>query len=309
MAVFHEETLRRVSQIKMLAHYTSIRALSSILRTKELWFSSALDMNDISEVVGPTSTISASLAELGPEAFRLVPFHSTDAVRQFDAYRSKLDRQTFIFSLSDHGYEQDRVGMWGNYGHAGRGLCIVFRKEVLLDQRADGKFPAKWIPVTYGTSESLRKRVSDALEKIEAVFRNRRVLIQSLPPEKVGMIIAICLMTMVFTHKDASLEFEREVRFIYTDTLQFAPLPAGAGVRNVGDTDHPKKAFVLPLRHYPEWNVNAVLPELIDHIIVEPSFGQDERVREVRALLDEYGLQHVAVRASTSPFRAKKNAA
>jgi hypothetical protein len=51
---------------------------------------------------------------------------------------------------------------------------------------------------------------------------------------------------------------------------------------------------------------HAALPELLDHVIIGPSYRQEEMCREVRILLDERGLAHVPIRSSEIPYRANK---
>ncbi len=81
--------MQRIGQIKMLAHYTSIDVLASMLRTNELWLSSAREMNDIEEVTGATATIAAALEKFGPQVFQSVPFAPTMVLLSVDAIRGK----------------------------------------------------------------------------------------------------------------------------------------------------------------------------------------------------------------------------
>jgi hypothetical protein len=57
--VITAEIYARVARIPMLAHYTSLDAFGSILRTRELWFSLIRDTNDTSEVIESTEIITS----------------------------------------------------------------------------------------------------------------------------------------------------------------------------------------------------------------------------------------------------------
>lgn len=302
------ELYSSVADIKMLAHYTGIDALASILSSKEFWFSNARNTNDIDEIVRASATVEKTLTDFGTTLLRSVPFHQLKLIERFKLNRTALDQETYILSLSDHGRtnESDRVAMWIEYGRDSKGVCIVFRREALLDQRADGKFPAKWAPMAYGTPETFTESVKRLLQQVDGVLQRRKDILQQVPPEPLGLVITACAVIKALGYKHNSFEFEREVRFIQTPPLQFTPYPPDTAFRNVGTASNPRTVFVLPLRNYPEYGVNAALPRLIDHIIVEPSYVQAQRVSEVKQLLESHGLGHIPVRASDSPYRPKK---
>src|ERR1700692_1511153 len=59
------EVYARVGHIPMLAHYTSVDAFKSILRSRELWFSRIRDTNDTSEAVVGTRIVGEALDRYG----------------------------------------------------------------------------------------------------------------------------------------------------------------------------------------------------------------------------------------------------
>jgi hypothetical protein len=63
--VILEETYERAAPIRILAHYTSVDAFASILRSKEMWFSCVRDTNDTREVSEGFDAVEAALAECG----------------------------------------------------------------------------------------------------------------------------------------------------------------------------------------------------------------------------------------------------
>jgi hypothetical protein len=63
------EIYARVSHIPMLSHYTNVEAFGSILRGRELWFSSVRDMNDTSEAIEGFQLACKALEHHGPLIF------------------------------------------------------------------------------------------------------------------------------------------------------------------------------------------------------------------------------------------------
>jgi hypothetical protein len=302
------ETYERVASIPMLAHYTSVKALKSILQSRELRFSRSQDMNDTSEIIGGIAIIASGLAQYGPKIFVAPPYAELDAGQQFEARRSMLETDTYVLSLSEHGSDEetDRLGMWRAYGHNGNGLCLVLRKDTLLGQKAQGKFAVQWSPIDYETPTQLNERLRQRLEQIEGVFRALPNAVAAVPAPLLGMLIAQCAVPLVLAHKHIAFKEEREIRFVRSRILQPLVPPEGAGYRIVNETGTPKSVFILPLRNYPEFPVNAGLPELLDHIIIGPSYQQEEIYREVRDSLDAHGLTQVRILRSEIPYRASR---
>lgn len=282
------ETYERVALVPMLAHYTSLDAFRSILSSKEMWLSRVLDMNDTSEIVGGATIIAEGLAECGPKIFLNPPYAALEADRQFDARRPMLETDTYVLSLCEHGSDEetDRLAMWRAYGYNGNGLCLVLRKDTLLGQKAQGKFAVQWSPIDYQSPAQLKARLRQRLEQIEDTFRALPKAVAALPPQLLGMLIAQCAVPLVLGHKHVAFRDEREIRFVRSRILQPLVPPDGAGYRTISRSENTRSVFTLPLRNYPEFPVNIELPALLDHIIIGPSYQQDQMYREVRNLLD-----------------------
>jgi hypothetical protein len=120
------------------------------------------------------------------------------------------------------------------------------------------------------------------------------------------VLVAFLALVLVLEHKHVAFKEEQEIRFVRSPLLQITPLPEGAGYRKVENYGKTKNVFVLPLRNYPEFGVNAALPELLDHLIIGPSYQQEQMNREVRKLLDGHDLAGVPIRLSEIPYRASR---
>jgi hypothetical protein len=297
------EVYARVANIPMLAHYTSVDAFESMLRSREMWFSLVTDTNDTSEAVEGGRIVAQALTQAGPAIFTDFPYFK--AIEQFDAMRAVLQTDTHVFSLCEHGSDSrtDRLVMWQAYGRNGTGICLVLRKESMLGQKAQGRFPVAWCPVEYDEEAALGERVKRRLGQIREVISETSEA-QDLPIGAFGVLVARCLVQLVLSHKNVAFEHEKEVRFVRSRLLHGLVPPPGAEYRMITVRGAPKSKFILPMRNYPEFPIDASLPTLLDHIIIGPSARQDEMCREVLMLLDASGLDHVPVIRSEIPYRA-----
>lgn len=306
--VITAEMYERILPIPMIAHYTSLNAFESIVRGKELWFSRIADMNDISEISEGADVIGDALEEHGAEIIRSVRYDDLNAEIHFEETASKLLQDTYVLSLCEHGSDArtDRLAMWRAYGHNGRGLCLVLRKDTLLHQKAAGRFPVSWAPMEYDTPGELIDRVQRRLRQIEATLQRVPPTARRLLTPHLGVFISGCLVSLVLGHKNESFDDEREVRFVRSESMHALPLPSGTEYRNIGTAQAPRQVFALALRDYPEFPINASLPALLDHIIVGPSDQQNEMAQKVRNLLDLNNLSQVEVILSKIPYRATR---
>ena len=163
--------------------------------------------------------------------------------------------------------------------------------------------------VTDSVAHDLRtplNRLRQRLEQIEDTFRALPKAVAALPPQLLGMLIAQCAVPLVLGHKHVAFRDEREIRFVRSRILQPLVPPDGAGYRTVHSSGRAKSVFVLPLRNYPEFPVNADLSAMLDHIIVGPSHQQDQMYSEVRDSLDAEGLTQVRIHRSEIPYRANR---
>jgi hypothetical protein len=297
------EVYARVAPIRMLAHYTSLDAFKSILRSKEFWLCQVRDMNDTSEMIDGAAIVTAALVKHSPQIFKAPIAAEMEIVPQFEARRELLETDTYALSLSEHGTDEetDRLVMWRAYGHDGNGLCLVLRKDTLLGQSAAGQFPIQWTPIEYASPQKLTERVQQRLQHLSEIFSARQNFVSALPPKNLGMLIVQSVVQLVVSHKHLAFKDEHEVRFIRSRLLQSSVLPEGACYRTIGTRE--KSIFAIPLREYPEYGIKARLEDLLDHIIVGPSDRQETMYREVRNALDGDGLNHVPIRLSGIPYR------
>ncbi len=118
----------------LLAHYTSIETLESILKSDEIWFSNPLFMNDFQEIrfgitlghrlfTNSRSIKEACKSEASYQKLTLAFEH------YFEMFSNKDALDTYAFCFSEHNLDHDKDGllsMWRGYGGNGKGIAIIF---------------------------------------------------------------------------------------------------------------------------------------------------------------------------------------
>lgn len=117
----------------LLAHYTSLDVLESIISTNEIWFSNPLCMNDLEEVrfgiINGANAVRQNeqlQAALNNDARR--SRFNEEVGRRFQEFERDHLFDTYVFCFSEHDPENSdgMLSMWRGYGGNGKGVAIVF---------------------------------------------------------------------------------------------------------------------------------------------------------------------------------------
>jgi hypothetical protein len=117
----------------LLAHYTSVKVLESILQTGQVWFSNPLFMNDLQEVrfglgEGRRLFFNIDLLKRAVQTDQRVGIVGNAFTSFFGSFDADEVFDTYVFCLSEH--EQSNtdglLSMWRGYGHHGDGVALVF---------------------------------------------------------------------------------------------------------------------------------------------------------------------------------------
>ncbi len=136
----NQDDLFELDQTPLLAHYTSLEVLESMLKNDEVWFSNPLYMNDIEELrfgmLEGTSVFSTNKSIV--KALKTPERHELfiDSLDQHLLnYDDKHLLDTYIFCLSEHhtGDLDGRLSMWRGYGGNGSGAALVFDLSKLIE--------------------------------------------------------------------------------------------------------------------------------------------------------------------------------
>ena len=116
----------------LLAHYTSLNVVESILKNDEIWFSNPLLMNDLEEVrfgYIHGARIAKESVDI-KNALKTTQRHSL-FVDSLDHYISEYETNdlmdTYVFCLSEHSLDDGDglLSMWRGYGENGNGAALI----------------------------------------------------------------------------------------------------------------------------------------------------------------------------------------
>ena len=329
--VFHEA--RVSAEHPELFHYTSIRALCSLLETDTIWATHTAHLNDTSEMKQIVRSLQracidrmrATTDKQGWEPAQTIDFaralgsEIALAVREALLGNSAGSASVFVSSFSSHkpGYirQNGMLSQWRGYGGPD-GVAIIFetkRLEELLQQEAsrfrylwcgiadviydfgDFKLGDRFPRLVQELEDFVHNLAEDADESSERVLNNR--LVEELPPA----------MARVKHH---AFSEETECRFIVAQ-----PSPSMAnrlqaleqGSRRTKSMHHrPGHRGSIPyIRLFEglkeERGGMAQLP--ITEVLVGPSRNQDAHRENVEELVARYGgPRQINVRMSEIPF-------
>lgn len=129
---------KREQMPDVVYHYTSMEALLSILRNKELWATSISYLNDVSEYKLYIETVQRRLPAFGERR----PNLNLDVFIENVVLEGELEmsfrRRPFVVSFSR---VRDSLTHWRSYCAAGNGVCIGFRVQSLKGASVKTKNP------------------------------------------------------------------------------------------------------------------------------------------------------------------------
>src|ERR1700692_1346812 len=208
---------RLTGEPPLLAHYTSIRVIESILSTDEIWFSNPLFMNDLQEMrfglnQGSRLFSNAELLKkaVGTDARVAILQHA------FSQYFQNFDGQdafdTYVFCLSEHNRSNTDglLSMWRGYGQHGNGAALVFDTAKLTMVPESPLLIAK---VSYGSDDDRLSQLRELLNQWAQISEEA-----ALPDDKL-YLSASCAFSAIkafaLTTKHQGFSEEAEWRVIY----------------------------------------------------------------------------------------------
>lgn len=276
---------------KLLAHYTSIRVMESILRSSEVWFSNPLFMNDMQEMVSGLregtrffSNKDALLRAGGnPQRADILQQTYFHYFRHFDEQQAF---DTYIFCLAEHDATDDDglLSMWRGYGQHGNGAALIFdpTKLTLIPSS-----PLIFGRVSYVTDAERTRQVDAILEEWVDLTAKLK-----LPDDRLHLA-AYVAFSLVKSHalvtKHAGFSEEREWRVMYM------PERDGAGALKPFLAYHIGDRGVEPKLKYKIGHLAGVsapdlaLERVLDRIVLGPSLSSPLAKRSVERMLEIIG--------------------
>ena len=291
----------------LLAHYTSLQVIEEILKTKTIWFSNPLNMNDYEELnfgihhgVNALMTNQNLMSALSNETNRKVFFQNITHIR--NQYSTKYLVDTYVFCLSEHKRENrdGLLSMWRGYGGNGRGAAIVFDLSKLSELPESIVILSK---VVYGSKEKRLEWINGMIDKLASIINVSGVSDEQLWHAAVRYMERLKLFSLFTKHEGFSEE--REWRAVYlgendTDnTLSFMRKYVN-GTRGI----EPKLFFEMkPIEGHVADEIAS--DSIIHSIILGPSMNTDLSVQSTMRMLDHIHRPALKDRlhASSIPFR------
>ncbi|HEY5047267.1 MAG TPA: DUF2971 domain-containing protein [Rhizomicrobium sp.] len=291
----------------LLAHYTSIQVMESILKNSEIWFSNPLFMNDLQEMkfgLYEGTRFFSNIEQLkkagGNEARAEILQRSY--FQSFNHFDVNEAFDTYIFCLAEHDPSDNDglLSMWRGYGQHGNGAAIVFDPSKITLVPTS---PLLFSKVSYVRGDERAAQVQSNLDSwVELTAR------LDLPDEKLHLAAyaAFSLVKgLALVTKHSGFSEEKEWRVVYNpgrDTTGALKPFLNYHIGNRGV--EPKLKYQVG--HLA--NVSApdlALERLIDRIILGPSLASPLALRSVQRMLDNIRKPHYKplLRPSTIPLR------
>jgi hypothetical protein len=292
----------------LLAHYTSLSSLESILKTDEIWFSNPLFMNDVEEIIFGIVHGITKIRDNSEIKKSLVTSNRYDMFGQIlDHYIQDFEERylidTYVFCLSEHNPENldGMLSMWRGYGGNGKGAALVLdtSKIGVVDDS-----PIWILRVSYGSQD----RRFEWLDQIASKFA-RTVAENDIPDEQIYLATHALfdrIKLFPLSTKHDGFKEEREWRAVYlSDRDDSGRLKHMQHYLNGPRGVEPK----LKLKLEPMEGVTALdfLPKnILANILLGPSTSSALAVRSVERMLDLIQKPELKDRlvASTIPLRA-----
>jgi Protein of unknown function (DUF2971) len=296
------------TQKPLLAHYCRFEVLESILRTKQLWFSNPLFMNDIEEVkfgINEGTNAFLSSTELSRACGSQERFENLrHAINHYYMVFEKdhvLD--TYIFCLSKHikGNNDGLLSMWRGYGDNGKGAAIIF-DTAKIEPRPSS--PLILSEIHYATADERKFWINNKISEVANLIRNNNLDDGQLHVAAYNYFERLKLFALFTKHKGFDEECEWRIAYLPdrdTDKLLEPMLSysvTGSGVE-------PKLKFNL--RHLEGVTASDIsLEKLVDSIILGPSASSPLTLAVVKKMLDQLKLSELKDRlvSSNIPLRA-----
>lgn len=290
----------------LLAHYTSVGALESIIRTNEIWLSNPLFMNDLEEMrfgleLAKKLFFESKNVKNTLKTKKLLNTTNHILTQYYNQFYDQhyLDVYVFCFSEHDPDHEDGVLSMWRGYGGQGSGVAIIVDTGFLRDDS-----PILIAKVDYLSTESREKQIESCIaDWCETI--SHFSLSEEIIPKLVQTLFYIFLLSALTTKHNGFSE-EKEWRLIYLPIWD-----SDEGVKNyfdyvIGDRGvEPKLKLLIGGENYSDktWNLSTITKK----IILGPTISSPIAKKSVVRMLEKLGVGELKDKVSTSgiPLRPR----
>jgi hypothetical protein len=304
------QPLTQLAESRLLfAHYTSLEALESIIRSNEIWFSNPLFMNDLDEIrfgVFNGATIARNNAAI-KAALSEGQYHLF--MSAFDFYFNEFDEKhafdTYVFSASEHNLAQTdgKLSMWRGYGGNGKGAALVFDAAKL--NVSSKPTPLVMSKVFYGSISERNERLFQYCNQMAALLTANALPDNHLYLAAHTFFNRLKLFALFTKHK--GFEEELEWRIVYRPELDTEKKfdPMFGYTMGLFGVEPKLKLKIAPLAGVLAEDLS--LEKIVHSLLLGPTTSSNLARNSVRRMLVLLGRPELAERiiASTIPLRAR----
>lgn len=291
----------------LLAHYTSIKTIESIIKNEELWLSHPLNMNDLEElqfgmVMGANTFRYGNILKnhLQSNVFAKL-------IEHFDKFYKEYETNhlfdTYVLCFAEHNQDDNDgvLSMWRAYGANGDGAAIVFDTSRINPSNDN---PAFILGKVYYVNQN--ERVTWVYKKLQIIadFISDKTMDDEDLYEIAYYFFARLKSFSLFT-KHTGFREENEWRMAYLKERD---------QNNIAETflsyNHTSKGIEPILKYNLKklnqiFRTNYVFEDLIDRIILGPTTSSPLAMYAVLRMLEQMGKTEIInkVIPSSIPYR------
>ena len=285
-------------------HYTSIKALTSILQSKEIRLSQLKDMNDRLEGLIFLKHLKQYLTD------NLYLFKRTISKdKSVSEYISKLKSAVQLSYSMSFSFAPEDNAQWERYADNGRGVCLVssidkLHKAISCIQSEKGKIG----PITYNSAFCYENRLQ-AYNVVDSIMSSI-----GQPKERFNKIAEFCSLL-----KDHSFFCEHELRLsFFSDTFEQSNTSkflkrivdkdcSNTSLHELHSSDSKNKVKLAinmdeVYKKNNEHEHSSFFGMFFDKIVIGPRANENEK-EQVYKLKEQYSLSDIDVEESTSTLK------
>ncbi|SEM68395.1 Protein of unknown function [Bosea lupini] len=293
----------------LLAHYSSLANIESILNSREVWLANPTLMNDREELeYGLDKAMDVMIESKDiAAAFNNAEFH-----RKFISYlefkykyfRDEHFPDTYIFCLSQIGEDEvdGRLSMWRAYGFDGNGAAIVFDTSKISP--SPDATPLRIVKVEYKSNIERDKWLTAKALEIAKIIQSNPVDARDIFAIAYQSFERLKLAALVTKH--IGFAEEQEWRVMFTPDIKDERFDEMKSYYNGPNGIEPRlKLNFDKLEKMSDGDTK--FGDIVCNFILGPTRSSNLNLISFRRMLERYGLGHLKdkVAVSTIPYRSK----
>ena len=293
----------------LLAHYTTIQTIEQIVKSKQMWCSNPLYMNDIEEVgfglIEGENAINSSQAlsdACGAPERRQIFMQAYGHYSRHYIENHLAETYVLCFSCHEPNDNDGLLSMWRGYGGNGNGAAIV------IDTAKINVLPTSSLilaHVEYATAQARRDWLVALVTKFSGILAALNLPDEQIHIAASALLDRVKLAALFSNHR--GFDEEREWRVVYMRERDpnkvFDPM-----LSYMTSTRGIEKKLKFKIAYHPGATAEDLcLSKVVDRIILGPTVSSPIAAAAFTRMLAEHGEPDLIPRvvASTIPYRNK----